>query len=182
MKSRVFYSRQQGIVLIVSMMLLVVVSLMGMESITTSIFGNRLQTNDQDNHRAFQSAQYALNTSQAWLVGQGVNRPLPQATQSASSPIWLMDKTSAGLGWWTGKPTSWWYSTAQSATNFPSVSAQARYFIEEDPTRYTMNLAVGQGYGVNDDSRVLFRITSSAPGAGTARMQLQSMYALLAIY
>lgn len=174
--------RQQGIVLILSMMLLVVISLLGMESITTSIFGNRLQTNRQDSQRAFQSAQHALETSQAWLVAQGMSRPLAQSSQNVNNPIWLMDKTSAGLGWWASKSASWWKSSTMSASNFPNVTGQAHYFIEEDPSRYTMNLAVGQGYGVTDDSRVLFRITSNAPGAGTAKMQLQSIYALLALY
>lgn len=169
---------QQGTVLVISLMILIILSIVSVSAGTNSIYGERMVSNQIERSVAFQSAQYAASQAEQWLIAQGSKRPVASETRDGKYQIWVY--TDKGSDWWVNENETWWLNNTSLATGYTATSDQPRYFVEEDPNVYTIDMSVGQGYSVNKDERKLFRITAMGESNGTGRTLVQINYAMYA--
>ncbi|MBD3893974.1 PilX N-terminal domain-containing pilus assembly protein [Hydrogenophaga sp.] len=62
--------RQQGAVLVVGLIILVVLTLMGVQAMRTNLVQERMASNMRDRNLAFQAAEAALRAGEAYVQGQ----------------------------------------------------------------------------------------------------------------
>lgn len=169
---------QQGTVLVISLMILIILSIVSVSAGTNSIYGERMTSNQIERSIAFQAAQFAVSQGERWLSSQGAKRPVASLTRSGNSQIWVYEDKDSD--WWLKESQNWWLDNTSLAAGYTSVYDQPRYFVEEDPNVYTIDMAVGQGYSVNKDERKLFRITAMGESNGTGKALVQVHYAIYA--
>lgn len=137
--------RNQGSALVISLIILLMMTLIGITSMNTSVLEEKMAGNMHNRNQAFQAAESALRKGEAWIASQTV---LPDVVTSGTSGIDIWDVKAAdpditnNLAWWE-EPTrdaSWWASDGEfSATSssdpdwIDGVAAQPAYVIEELP-------------------------------------------------
>jgi len=169
-------TRQRGSILIVSLMILVVLTMLGVSSMSTTSLQERMAGNFRDRQIAFQTAELTLAYAEAFAK---------DSINSAS----IFDGTNGYYAEYTG-PTnlnafdsSWWSTTGSQVlpTTIDQVRTQPRYVIEyrgdigqEEGT--SINLS---GYGESAGGGAIsnFRVTVRATGlSDNTQVILQSNY------
>ncbi|MCB1876912.1 MAG: hypothetical protein KDH88_13145 [Chromatiales bacterium] len=69
--------RQQGAVLVVSLLILLTVTVLGIAGLESTGLQTRMVTNQNDQEKAFQGAEAAVNDGRDWMHGLGATIPVP---------------------------------------------------------------------------------------------------------
>ncbi len=117
-------ARQQGAVLVVSLILLLVMTILGVSSMSSTTMQERMAGNLRDNNLAFQAAESALRDGEEFLR----QATLPPFTGSNGL---LERQDGAGqAGFWN---TFAWGSNSRTAAAPDGVAAAPQFVIEELP-------------------------------------------------
>jgi type IV pilus assembly protein PilX len=163
------HQRQRGAALVISLIILLVMTLIGISAMQTTTLEEKMAGNLRDRNLAFQAAESSLQDAMAWLSQQVVH---VEPDSSATNGIWTIDApgdvTNQSFDW-AGKGTEYGANTA--AGDIPLVLADPRYVVEEkDFVPDDLNpesRAMGRG-------RYYYRITSIGyGGTNTAQSVLQ---------
>ncbi|MEE9596818.1 MAG: PilX N-terminal domain-containing pilus assembly protein [Acidiferrobacterales bacterium] len=168
-----FRPTQGGTVLIMAMTFLLILSLIGVTSMTTVALEEKMSGNMSDKNVAFQTAESALVAGEIWVGGQ-MNKPvfdpavtndglhLPSAT---STPVW--DNTT-GV-WSSGDLFSY------PALN--NVSVAPSYIIEDLGAVPDNNGSLVLPANYKSSGKNVFRVTARANGRTDATVaMIQSVY------
>jgi len=171
--------RQRGAVLVFCLVFLAVLTMMGVSGMESTILEERMSANMRDQNLAFQAAESALKSAEAWLAAQTT---LPVTSGNGATRVWIQDSmdpaASDGRYWWDHEDITpdWWTNNGVALAGVDDVSAQPRYIIEEYFT-VDSGQSIGIGGGEVSVPRVFHRITARAVGiAPTTRVSLQSTF------
>jgi len=156
---------QQGVALVVSLVMLLVMSLLAVSSMNTTVLEEKMAGNYKDRNMAFQSAEAALRAGENYLRTTAVLPVFDGSTAGLYTP------TQSGLPRW--KTVNWNASgeVITYANNLTDVAASPKYIIEELE-------ALNESATLGEQLEVqYYRITSLAVGGtDTAVVMLQSTY------
>jgi type IV pilus assembly protein PilX len=163
-------SRHNGSVLIISLLILVVLTLIGITAMSTSGLEERMAGNVRDEQVAFQASEIALRDAEAFIEGiastagfNGTNGLYPQGSSLDISPDSAI---------WTGNNSAV-YGGALGDEKTPP-----RYVIEVLDTQGNNDVNIG-GYGDSSGVGAVadFRITARGTGiSNSSTVILQSYY------
>ncbi len=164
----------------VSLMILLVLTLIGITSMSTTILEEKMAGGVRNQNLAFQAAEAALRDGEAWIAAQN---PMPNAVATCGAPPCLIVELDS-LGDLTTQNDSWWssnareYGTAGGSPDLTDVSADPRYIVEFRTFQNTGGLDVG----INPpQGRIYYRLTARGTGGNTAtEALLQSHYMVIA--
>lgn len=160
---------QQGVALVVSLVMLLVMSLLAVSSMNTTVLEEKMAGNYKDRNMAFQAAEAGLRAGESFLRTTTV---LPVFDGSIAG---LYQPTSSGLPRWD---TVTWSAAGQvktyPASTLSDISSPPVYIIEELAPIKDAGGSVEAGVALD---RRYYRITSRAVGGtDTAVVMLQSTY------
>ncbi|WP_328188544.1 pilus assembly PilX family protein [Marinobacter sp. OP 3.4] len=164
-------SNQKGAVLIVSMVMLLLLTIIGMSAVELTNMDTRIASNTKDRALAFDAAETALNMSGQVLAP---SEPLPDS----STPGFLTSTMTDN--WWHSEAETWWDTNATAVANYDGVASGLAYVIEQ-PTEIRTN---GAGQQVADVTlgepkpvTRFYRTTARGEGPGGTEVFVQSVYA-----
>lgn len=172
-------SSQQGAVLFVGLILLIVVTLMGVVAMKSSILQEKLAAGAMDQNIAFQAAESALRDAEIYI-----NSSVTAASgfsAACTSGLCLPSTTSTSV-WdaitdWSSSTLPINFGAQTSAPAIPDVARQPKYIIELLPD---IPPAAGTGLrppGADATDGTAFRITAMGWGKrSTTPVMLQSVY------
>lgn len=123
---------QQGAVLMISLMILLIMTVLGVAAMSTTTMEEKMAANNQQRQQAFQAAETALRDAEAWLAAN-VDDVADLAQFNGTSGLFSLERTSVGAA--LAPPTFNLYDNGAWASNgTPSLSLlsgqQPRYIIE----------------------------------------------------
>ena len=160
-------NKQDGIVLIISLIMLLLMTLLGISAMNTSLMEEKMVSNSRDKILAFEAAESTLRKSAVALAGTNLEI-LPSTT--GSNGIWVLNAMDINSdddnNWWQEQDESWWIANAISAeTNMdlPLVKTEPRTVLEyimfqEDIEDITL------GTGLIDPGSAYYRLTARGTG------------------
>ena len=173
MKTQAFYgsASQQGAVLFVGLIMLIIITLMGVVAMKSSILQEKLAAGAMDQSIAFQAAESALRDAEIYA-----NSTLDSSSAftSACTGGLCLPSSTATQSWqsisdWTASTLPIVYGANTGAVAISGVALQPRYIIELLP-----DLAVGSGSPTPSNA---FRITAMGWGKrASTPIMLQSIY------
>lgn len=170
------HPRQNGSVLVVSLLILLVMTLIGVTAMNTSTLEQKMAYNFRDRQLAFQAAEAALRDGENFVQNTNLGPSNFSSTcanglcteASATTPVWF-DQT---LKVWT---TANLHRTATYSA--PEVLQQPTYIIEWLGYVFAAGTTPPTGAVPGPGDPEMFRITALATGGTTqARVMLQSTY------
>ena len=163
---------QQGAILVVSLMMLLLLTIIGITAMNTVTMEERMAGNLRDSNLAFQGAEAALRDGEGTLEALTLE---PTLCSSAPCKIWNEDVLTFYL---EDQPASWWVSNAveygvDGTHELVSNNSDPRWFNEFlEFSRDSLTV----GHGVTT-GRSFFRVTArSEGGSDTALSVLQSTF------
>lgn len=170
-------SQQRGIVLIISLIMLVLMTLIGMAGIRSITKEERMVTQSYDRTLAFQAAESALR--EAEILIETANRPAPAVSTACAlsgAPSQVMvcgaSPTPTVSRWNDSAFTSWTSMTAVGTGNF---SITPQYFVEYLGGNFPCSLN-----STATENCKRYRISArvnAGSGSGRSNVTLQSIYA-----
>lgn len=168
---------QQGSALVISLLMLLVMTLLGVTAMMTSRLQEKMAINARQYNLAFQASESALRTGEEETRLAAVQDPTAYTATCGSglclhstsgTPAWL------STGWATGT------NVRKSATDLAGIPStyQPMYIIEILPKQSPQGNNISQTtvYGPNNTPQY-FRVTSYGSGAdGTSAVMLQSVF------
>ncbi len=171
--------RERGVVLVMAMVFLLILTLIGVTTMSTTVLEEKMAGNMQDKNIAFQAAESALTTGENWL------RPLtemprfdPAVTNDGlhkqsdiSTPVWETP------GIWTGSDVVDYEQLPgplPSGQLLSNVAEQPRYLIEDlGPVQDPLKIKLPP----SPPTRNVFRITARGVGSSAqAVVMVQSVF------
>ena len=155
------HRRQNGAVLIISLFILLIMTLIGVTSMSTTSLEEKMAGNMRDKNIALQASEAALEDGEGWLASLGAE---PTDTTSCGSPpcdVWALNI----LPVLADQSQSWWLSNAREygtsgTKDISDVNTDPRYVIEaQDYVRD--NLDAGQN---PPTGRTFYRVTAKGTG------------------
>lgn len=172
---RIFSShRESGAILVVSLLLLLVMTLLGLTAMQVTRMEERMAGNARDMNLAFQGAEAGLRDGE-----DQVESLLAEPPTCSAPPCEVWQRNLATLASdLRDKDVAWWQANAQiygqDGVQEVEVAWEPRFvvqeiaFIEDD---------LNEGEGV-DTGRNIYRVVATSPGAtNTARSMLETTYA-----
>lgn len=166
---------QSGAALIVSLVILLVLTIIGVTAMQGTTLEERMAGNLRSHDLAFQAAAAALRNGENTLAGLGA-KPDPvdgSSTACSSTPCVYTQQSLSELN---DKSDDWWqnYGLSFSGNNLPNVAKQPRYVLQTHGYRRdTFRVGHSRATGTT-----LYRITAHGiGGSANARVTLQSVYA-----
>ncbi|MEN8177072.1 MAG: PilX N-terminal domain-containing pilus assembly protein [Pseudomonadota bacterium] len=163
---------QQGSVLVISLILLLVMTLLGLSSMQTSVMEEMMAGNTKDQNLAFQSAEAALRDAEVRILGYS-SEPTPAA--DGSSGVWIKNSpdvaTINAVSWWceSNINETWWtgngiaFSGVLSGTSVPYSLVEEDDFVKD-------SLNVGQQQ--DESGKVYYRLSSRGTGGSNQALSL----------
>jgi type IV pilus assembly protein PilX len=162
---------QRGTTLVVSLIILLLMTLLGVTAIQTSTIEERMAGNTNDRNMAFQAAETALRAGEVWLNGFGA--VMPVANTSASNGIFTVD--SPPTVWWTGAPPA--DPTQVGSALLSDIATPPRYIVEE--RAYVPGSSVVIGGDPEGGGYTVFRLSARGTGGSdAATVSLESTFAI----
>ena len=172
-------NKQQGAVLVVSLILLLVMTLLALSAMRSTTLEERMGGNARNQETAFQAAEAVLRAGELSLL---VYTTEPIASSDGSTDIWVLDApdpdSTNSTAWWkeSTRDSAWWATKAEVYTGtLDGVASDPMYLLEAfDFVRDTLVLGTQQ----DETGKVFYRVTARATGGNDlARTLLQSTYA-----
>lgn len=163
-------SRQHGVVLVVSLLLLLILTVIGLAATQSSWLQLKMAGNSADRGLAFQAAEAALVNCQK-ILDQSV---LPPFTSNGNNGYYLITGNETKPRW---EATTWGNSDSHQYDGpvIEKVAAQPRCIIEQLPA------GTSAGGGLSSDNphfKLNYRVTARALGASPKTVvMLQATYA-----
>lgn len=172
-------NKQQGAVLVVSLILLLVMTMLGLSGMRTTTLEERMGGNTRNKETAFQAGEAVLREGESNLLALTA---APLATADGSTGVWLLDApdpdTTNAIAWWkeSTRDAAWWSANALSYSDtLAGVSSGPRYLVEEAAF---VSDSITQGQQLDESGKTFYRVTARATGGDDlARVLLQSTYA-----
>jgi len=122
-----FSRRQRGIALIISMLMLLILTLIGVTAMLMTVLEEKMSGNQRDRSLAFQAAESALRQGETALaVFMSANPPSSAFNCTVANSV-----TTCNLAADVTTASVWSSSSAQTySPNLPNVSSQPQYLIE----------------------------------------------------
>ncbi|MEE9338933.1 MAG: PilX N-terminal domain-containing pilus assembly protein [Methylococcaceae bacterium] len=158
-KTNVKIAKQSGVVLVVSLIVLLLLTLIGVSGMQTTALEEKMASNSRDQNIAFQAAEAALRAGEIFIE-DAVSSDRTNFTTSPSNANGLHLKTE-NLDY---KATTTWGNdeSVEYADTIPLVAAKPRYYIE-----YINDIAPNS----------YFRVTARGTGRqSTSHVYLRSYY------
>lgn len=177
--------KQQGAVLITSIVLMIVFTLLGVAAMRTNITDISIQGSIKNRSNALQCAEAALRTGEIWLDDlSSAAYPVTTTPSQSANQVWevnlpgMQNPELKDDSFWQDDTRTWAYGGALQDNSRPTVGCQndARYFIE------WLGEVSGDSEGIGFDSQArarsaMYRITAYSTGIdGNAAVVLQSTY------
>jgi type IV pilus assembly protein PilX len=190
---------QTGSILIISLLLLIVTTLLGLSSMNNTIMEEKMAGNLRQQNLALQSAESSLRQAEAWLASLDKNtRPEAGISLTGTSPsspnppdpdadepyIWLKDAIEGDGGGIPADPTGLWWvdSDRWSAYGFPysndsgALDELTGFFIIEELEPVADTISAGQ-QSDTQSVRDYFQVTTYGRGMdGRASAYLRSTF------
>ncbi len=173
-------NQQKGSVLIISLVLLLVATILGLSSMNNTIMEEKMVGNLLQNNQSFQMAEDALRQAENTIMGWN-NGTKPEESETGATGVWALGRIGIDAGdavydpvWWddADRGKDWWQDTADNVTVFSVTNAEGfnGYYVIE----YEENVCDSLGTGTNDTSYCdeLYRITAMGLGPGDRSMSL----------
>ncbi len=166
--------KQHGSVLVISLLILLVLTLIGVTSMSTTSLQSKMATNSRESNLAFQASESALRYGEAALSGS----PSPAGYDAACDNGLCLPSTNGTPVWtsinWAASARSYSTQTATALSEIP-LPLQPKYIIEKLPAASIKGNSVSNI--TNSSSHQYYRITALGSGAnGSASVMLQSIY------
>ncbi len=172
-------AKQRGVVLVVSLIMLLVMTLIGITSMNSSVLEEKMAGNMHNRNQAFQAAESALRIGELVIAGY---TNLPDVSSDGSTGIWDVKAadpdTTNNAAWWeeSARDSTWWSTNgdANSGSNVISgIASQPAYVIELLPP-VAGSLEVGKPL---DDKDFYLQVTARGTGGtDNAVVILQTTY------
>lgn len=175
MKSRTKI-RQNGATLVVAMLMLLVLTVLGLTTMTMTRFEERMAGNSRDVNLAFQGAEAGLRDAEE-RVRTWNEFTLPAACTTAPCTVWQqnylpVDLRDQVLSWWTTNATEYGVAGTQEVTEV----TRDPLVVVEDLDFVADSAAISPGYS-HQTGRSFYRITANSAGASnTAEAVLESTF------
>lgn len=131
--------RQNGSVLVISLLILLVLTILGVTALDTTVMEERMSSNTRQRNLAHQAAETAIKAAETWLATNtnvSIQAHIGQKFQGLNE-LYDSSKTATSLTWDINNPYSWSAANSQAVTTlsaFPSdasvVPGAPRYTIE----------------------------------------------------
>ena len=158
--------QQQGVVLVVSLIILLVLTIIGLASIQISTVEEKMAGNNHDHEQAFLAAEAALRSGETYLATNSLNFTVSGANGLYDSSL----DTSTPVDW-KANDTHW--KTIDTLGN--TVASAPKYFIEKLPDMTVPNVSLSTDTAV--ETEPMFRITAQGYGKTTlSRSVVTSTY------
>lgn len=167
------FHRQDGAVLVISLLILLIMTLIGVTAMSTTSMEEKMTGNMRDKNLALQASEAALEDGEAWLAAQGSYPGKASVCGAPPCDVWdlnvLPDLANESQSWWQSNTHE--YGTAGSK-DINDVKTDPYYVIEEQ-AYVRDNLDAGQPpTGAN-----FYRVTAlGTGGTDDAQVVLQSTY------
>jgi type IV pilus assembly protein PilX len=183
-------------VLVISLVLLLVMTIIGVTSLRTVTLEEKMAGNTQNRNMALQAAESALRDGEAWLDARVAE---PDESGTGTSGVWRLDAPDPNggttLSWWSEANAAWWTNNAVPYGGNPAsccsggtdlvdlsetpgaqpLASNPRYLVEKQAF-VPDSLTLGNVGGVTTGS-VYYRITARGEGGtNTAVSVLQSNF------
>lgn len=162
------HHREQGAVLVVSLIFLLIMTLLGISSMRSTLLEEKMAGNMRDHSLAFQSAEAALRLGESWIAGL-TDLPDVSSVGTTQPVIWDYNAadpvTTNNIPWWN-EPASdktWWdlKGVVISGTDaLTGVNSQPVYAIELMPP-HQPSLEAGVH---SEDAEYFLRVTAHGTG------------------
>lgn len=181
---------QRGSVMVISLLVLLILTILGLASVTNNLTQERMTHDMKDINIAFQSAESALRYGEVWTENQAlVPVPKPQSNCDSScddnNDVWVNDDVSQAdlftAGWWATNARAFgknyenggaWPTSSQLDGLTPE--QQPRYvneFFRFEPDSLSVGIAVPTG-------RYMYQLSARGQGKqATTETRVQSIYA-----
>lgn len=160
--------QQRGAALIISLIILLLMTILGVTSMSSSIMEERMSGNNVDRQLAFQAAEAALRNAEAYVLAQN---PLA-LDEDCAGGICTNKRYQTNIAWRTDPDHATWNTALEPAAADvpPGVALPPKYIIE-DACPHTP-----EDTGILNSQR-LFRITAIGyGGSATARVMLEASF------
>lgn len=168
--------KQQGIALVMSMIMLLMMTLLGLSAMKTSLMEEKMAGNSRDVELAFQAAETALRDAEIWIANQ-VNEPVD--TSTGTNRVWTLDTmdpdTTNAVSWWQERNQVWWLASAEpygasinNVNTVPHSVIEYKQFIPD-------TLLIGGSSSSSDEGMTYYQVTAKGTGGSDqARVLIQS--------
>ena len=132
-------AKNSGSVLVISLLILLTLTILGITALNTTVMEERMSSNTRQRNLAHQAAETALKSAEQWLGNAAGNVTLVGHLSQFDQSAELYDDTTSGrsINFDINNSTSWTASNSQAVTtlsNFPSNASEIpgapRYIIE----------------------------------------------------
>lgn len=173
------FKKQNGAVLMVSLMFLLIMTILGVSSIQTTVLEEKMAGNNNDYNRAFQASEAGLRAAENWLQNRSAK---PAPVSNGSTGLWVLnalyDSTNDDYSeWWSQLDTHAKWGAVANIKQYTAISGVQTppYYITEENSYIKDNLNVGQQ--ADNTGRNLYRLTSRGTGGNDlTRVLLQTTY------
>lgn len=164
---------QSGAVLVMAMTFILILSLIGVTSMTTAALEEKMAGNMGDKNIAFQTAESALVAGEIW-IGSQMNKPVFDPANGADG-LHLPSTTSTPV--WNNGTGVWSSNDLFSYPALNNVAAAPTYLIEDLGQIPDSGGSLVLPANYKATGKNLFRVTARASGASTNSVaMLQSVY------
>lgn len=149
--------KQQGAVLITSLVMLVILTMLGLSAMQDASMEERMAGNMRAQNVAFQAAEAALREGET-TVGDWTNKPIETSTGS-NNGVWILDApdddATDDTPWWLSRNSTWWTNTSNVVEyghdlNYKAgtkLSTRPRYVIEDrEVAKDTLSMGLQSDY------------------------------------
>lgn len=165
----------------VALIMLLVMTILGITSVSTSVLQEKMAGNMRDQAVAFEAAEAAVRAGENWISNQEF-RPEPKASYPGLNGVWkagiLGNLSNQNYSWWTDNSSSRHsvsYEEFDSALSITQANTQPRIIIEHGAF-IPDDLGLGGQYG-EQSGRHYYKITGYGVGATrTAQAVVQSTF------
>ena len=173
---------QQGFVLIVALVLLLVLTVLGLAATQSTSLEERMAGNARNHDLAFQAAEAGLSAGITCLQTGAAPCTVFNAGTSGGNGMYVFSPTSTTVIWaqpafWTTAGNTLSYST-YTGINLPQVALQPQFIIEQMPPVAAPGGSLGQPqFGGGAPAIQRWRITSQGTGGDKSSVvMLQAVY------
>jgi type IV pilus assembly protein PilX len=170
---------QSGAVLMVSLIILLIMTLIGLSAMRSTTLEERMAGNSRNEESAFQAGEAALREGEDMILGFAQE---PVATSDGTNDVWKLDApdpdTTNAIAWWkeSDRDKTWWDANGEAyGGSLTDVGSTPRYLAEAaDFVKDSLNVGLQQ----DETGKAFYRVTAHGTGGNDlARTLLQSTYA-----
>ena len=167
------YQKQKGVVLVISLIMLVLLTIIGMTSMQVTGLEEKMSGNNKEHNVAFQAAEITLRNAETYIeslvtLGDFDDTQAGFLSEATADPDYLATAT-------------WNTTNSATGTTISGVAKTPRYIIKHvgqqgDSINEGLDIT-GYGESLAGSAVTIFRVTSSSTGnTGNSKVILQSYY------